>query len=58
MWCTTFSSSVPHDLVAIFASSLASPYPVQRSCLPAGVQGRLTVVQPGVDRQGRASGAE
>ncbi|MET8740789.1 DUF317 domain-containing protein [Streptomyces sp. NPDC004728] len=54
LWCASFSSSVPHDLVAIFASSLASPHPVQRSCLPAGVEGRLTVIRPGIDRQGRA----
>lgn len=42
----------------IFASSLASPHRVQRSCLPAGVEGRLTVVRPGADRQRRARGAE
>ncbi|MEU7031681.1 DUF317 domain-containing protein [Streptomyces sp. NPDC046275] len=58
LWCASFSSSVPHDLVAIFASSLSSPHPVQRSCLPAGVEGRLTVVRPGVDRQRRARGVE
>ncbi|MGV9691120.1 DUF317 domain-containing protein [Streptomyces sp. NPDC003444] len=58
MWCAGFSSSVPHDLVAIFASSLASPHPVQRFRLPAGAEGRLTVVRPGVDRQRRARGAE
>ncbi|MEU3397568.1 DUF317 domain-containing protein [Streptomyces filamentosus] len=58
LWCASFSSSVPHDLVATFASSLASPHPVQRSCLPAGVEGRLTVVRPGIDRQRRARGPE
>lgn len=29
LWCASFSASVPHDLVAMFASSLASPHPVR-----------------------------
>ncbi|MGW0962458.1 DUF317 domain-containing protein [Streptomyces gelaticus] len=47
LWCASFSSSVPHGLVAIFTSPLASPHPVQRACLPAGVDGRLTVIRSG-----------
>lgn len=58
LWCASFSAGVPHDLAAIFASSLASPHPVLRSTLPAGVEGRLTVIQPGVDRQRRARRSE
>ncbi|MFJ2786179.1 MULTISPECIES: DUF317 domain-containing protein [unclassified Streptomyces] len=58
LWCATFSSSVPHELVAVFASSLASPHPVQRACLPTGVEGQLTVIRPGEDRQRKARGAE
>ncbi|QES06165.1 DUF317 domain-containing protein [Streptomyces venezuelae] len=58
LWCASFSSSVPHDLVAIFVSSLSSPHPVQRSCLPAGVEGRLTLFRPGADWQRGARGAE
>ncbi|MFD8972441.1 DUF317 domain-containing protein [Streptomyces sp. NPDC059593] len=54
LWCASFSSSVPQDLIAIFASSLASPHPVQRSCLPDGVEGRLTVIHPETRRQRRA----
>ncbi len=45
LWCSTFSASVPHDLVAAFASSLASPVPVPRRTLPESVEGRLTVVR-------------
>jgi hypothetical protein len=44
LWCASFSASVPHDLVAVFVSSLASPVPVWRRTLPEGVEGRLTVV--------------
>lgn len=47
LWCATFSASVPHDLVAAFASSLASPAPVPRRTLPVGVRDRLTVIPPG-----------
>ncbi|MET7712301.1 DUF317 domain-containing protein [Streptomyces sp. NPDC005407] len=45
LWCASFSASVPHDLVAVFASSLASPILVPRSMLPASAEGRLTVVR-------------
>ncbi|HKR48137.1 MAG TPA: DUF317 domain-containing protein [Pseudonocardiaceae bacterium] len=45
LWCATFSASVPHDLVAAFASSLASPAPVPRRTLPKNAEGRLTVVR-------------
>ncbi|MEU3447276.1 DUF317 domain-containing protein [Streptomyces thermolilacinus] len=38
LWCATFSGSTPHDPVAAFAASLASPHPVPRSCLPADVE--------------------
>ncbi|MEU2874130.1 DUF317 domain-containing protein [Streptomyces olivoreticuli] len=46
LWCATFSASVPHDLVAAFASSLASPVPVLRRTLPESAEGRLTVIRP------------
>ncbi|MEV6940770.1 DUF317 domain-containing protein [Streptomyces sp. NPDC051172] len=45
LWCASFSTSVPHDLVAAFASSLASTVPVPRRTLPESVEGRLTVVR-------------
>ncbi|PNE36837.1 SPDY domain containing protein [Streptomyces noursei] len=44
LWCASFSASVPHDLVAVFASSLASPVPVPRRTLPRRAEGRLSVV--------------
>ncbi|MBB6420687.1 hypothetical protein HDC93_006312 [Streptomyces sp. AK010] len=34
LWCASFSASVPHDLVAAFASSLASPVPVPAALSP------------------------
>ncbi len=43
LWCATFSASAPHDLVAAFASSLASPTPVLRRVLPETSVGRLTL---------------
>ncbi|MGX9888703.1 DUF317 domain-containing protein [Streptomyces sp. NPDC002276] len=43
LWCASFSASVPHDLVAVFASSLASPVPVPRRVLPKSAEGRLTI---------------
>jgi hypothetical protein len=46
LWCATFSASVPHDLVAAFASSLASPVPVLRRVLPESTEGRLTLTPP------------
>jgi len=45
LWCASFSASVPHDLVAAFASSLASPVPVPRRTVPKSAEGRLTVVR-------------
>ncbi|MFE0101316.1 DUF317 domain-containing protein [Streptomyces sp. NPDC059002] len=45
LWCASFSASVPHDLVAAFASSLASPVPVPRRTLPESAEGRLRVVR-------------
>ena len=47
LWCASFSASVPHDLVAAFAFSLASPGPVRRRTLPEGAQRWLTVVRGG-----------
>ncbi|MEU6990609.1 DUF317 domain-containing protein [Streptomyces sp. NPDC046465] len=47
LWCASFSASVPDDLVAVFASSLASQAPVPRRTLPEGAQGRLTIVRRG-----------
>ncbi|MCM2392047.1 DUF317 domain-containing protein [Streptomyces albipurpureus] len=46
LWCATFSASVPHDLVAVFATSLASPFPVRRQRLPEGTEGHLTLLPP------------
>ncbi|QOV36661.1 DUF317 domain-containing protein [Streptomyces ferrugineus] len=45
LWCASFSASVPHGLVAAFASSLASPVPVLRRTVPKNAEGRLTVVR-------------
>lgn len=47
LWCATFSPSVPDDLVAVFAASLASPVPVPRRLrtLPQSAEGRLVVVR-------------
>ncbi|MFD5257483.1 DUF317 domain-containing protein [Streptomyces bobili] len=45
LWCASFSASFPHDLVAAFATSLASPVPVSRRTVPEGVEGRVTVVR-------------
>ncbi|WP_435210732.1 DUF317 domain-containing protein [Streptomyces sp. bgisy034] len=45
LWCASFSASVPHDLVAAFASSLASPAPVPRRTVPKSAEGRLSVVR-------------
>ncbi|MEU8522363.1 DUF317 domain-containing protein [Streptomyces sp. NPDC048577] len=42
-WTAAFSASVPHDLVAAFASSLASPAPVLRRNPPENAAGRLSV---------------
>lgn len=41
LWCASFSASVPHDLVAAFAS----PVPVPRRTLPKSAEGRLSVVR-------------
>ncbi|WEH16427.1 DUF317 domain-containing protein [Streptomyces sp. VNUA24] len=45
LWCASFSASVPHGVVAAFASSLASPVPVPRRTVPESAAGRLTVVR-------------
>jgi hypothetical protein len=45
LWCASFSASVPHDLVAAFASSLASPALVSRRTLPKDAEGRLMVLR-------------
>ncbi|MFK4099642.1 DUF317 domain-containing protein [Streptomyces sp. NPDC019531] len=47
LWCASFSPSVPYDLVAAFAASLASAVPVPRRRLPKLAAGRLTVVRRG-----------
>nr|WP_317453810.1 DUF317 domain-containing protein [Streptomyces sp. CBMA152] len=44
-WCASFSASVPHALVAAFASSLASTVPVSRRTLPECAGGRLRIVR-------------
>ncbi|OII62890.1 DUF317 domain-containing protein [Streptomyces sp. CC77] len=41
LWVASFGSSVPHDLVAAFASSLSSTAPVLRRVLPEATQERL-----------------
>lgn len=41
LWAASFSSSVPHDLVAAFASSLSSTAPVLRRVLPESSRDRL-----------------
>ncbi|MFI1596226.1 DUF317 domain-containing protein [Streptomyces venezuelae] len=45
--CAYFSPSVPHELVAAFAASLASPAPVARRRLPRNAEKRLTIVHRG-----------
>ncbi|AVV41358.1 SPDY domain containing protein [Streptomyces sp. P3] len=45
LWCASFSAGVPNDLVAAFASSLASPAVVSRRTLPKDAEGRLMVVR-------------
>ncbi|MFC5803299.1 DUF317 domain-containing protein [Streptomyces formicae] len=41
LWAASFSSSVPHDLVAAFAGSLSSSAPVLRRVLPESTRDRL-----------------
>ncbi|MFJ6898200.1 DUF317 domain-containing protein [Streptomyces hokutonensis] len=41
LWAASFSGSVPHDLVAAFASSLSSTAPVLRRVLPESTRDRL-----------------
>ncbi len=43
LWAVGFSASTPHDLVAAFASSLASPDPVLRHTLPNASEGQLSL---------------
>jgi hypothetical protein len=45
LWCASFSASVPNDLVAVFASSLASSAPVPRRTLPARAHDRLNIIR-------------
>lgn len=47
LWSAIFSPSTPHDLVAAFASSIASPAPVRRRILPELSAGRITFSLPG-----------
>ncbi|MEV0445357.1 DUF317 domain-containing protein [Streptomyces spectabilis] len=44
LWCASFSPSIPHELVAHYAASLASPAPVARYRLPQGAEQHLTIV--------------
>ncbi len=44
LWCACFSAGSPPDLVAAFATSLASPEPVPRRTLPRSAQGHLRIV--------------
>jgi hypothetical protein len=46
LWAASFSSDVPHDLVAAFAGSLSSSAPVLRRVLPEATQERL--LRPGL----------
>lgn len=41
LWAASFSASVPHDLVAVFAASLSSTAPVLRRVLPEATRERL-----------------
>ncbi|MFJ8701386.1 DUF317 domain-containing protein [Streptomyces ardesiacus] len=41
LWAASFSSSVPHDLVAAFVDSLSSSAPVLRRVLPESTRDRL-----------------
>nr|WP_308405682.1 DUF317 domain-containing protein [Streptomyces tardus] len=41
LWAASFSSSVPHDLVAAFAAALSSTAPVLRRRLPESTRDRL-----------------
>ncbi|QEV04941.1 DUF317 domain-containing protein [Streptomyces prasinus] len=41
LWAASFGSSVPHDLVAVFAGSLSSTAPVLRRVLPESTRDRL-----------------
>ncbi|MGW4441981.1 DUF317 domain-containing protein [Streptomyces sp. NPDC004682] len=41
LWAASFGASVPHDLVAAFASSLSSTAPVLRRVLPKATKDRL-----------------
>jgi hypothetical protein len=41
LWAASFSSSVPNDLVAVFAGSLSSTAPVLRRVLPEATRDRL-----------------
>lgn len=41
LWAASFGASVPHDLVAAFASSLSSTAPVLRQVLPESTRDRL-----------------
>jgi hypothetical protein len=41
LWAVSFGSSVPHDLVAVFAASLSSTAPVLRRVLPEATRDRL-----------------
>ena len=43
LWAVAFSASTPHDLVAAFAASLASPDPVLRHSLPVDSEGQLSL---------------
>ncbi|MFD3332172.1 DUF317 domain-containing protein [Streptomyces sp. NPDC058700] len=43
LWAVAFSASTPHDLVAVFAASLASPEPVLRHILPGASEGQLSL---------------
>lgn len=43
LWAATFSASTPHDLIAAFADSLASPRPVLRHTLPDSTAEQLTL---------------
>ncbi|MFH9821645.1 DUF317 domain-containing protein [Streptomyces bobili] len=43
LWSVGFSASTPHDFVAAFTSSLASPDPVLRHILPGASEGQLSL---------------
>ncbi|MGY4968369.1 DUF317 domain-containing protein [Streptomyces nigrescens] len=45
-WVAAFSPSTPQQLVRAFTTALADPAPVERTTLPEGTDGHLTITLP------------